>query len=189
MKRSATLLFILFSTIFMNGCGSETSINENEASAVIADYLESNPEYKTTSFNYGEMSFKGEKDQEELRKYEALEDNGLIKMDLIEGKKRFLSKDSTFVYQISLTEKAAPLVISQGKDKAKVKTVNYILDEEKSVNFVKSANKTAKATVTLKREETDFYSFDNSKASNSEFITKTYKLKLKKEAGWVVTGE
>jgi hypothetical protein len=70
-----------------------------------------------------------------------------------------------------------------------VKTVNYILDEDKPVNFVKSANKTAKATVTLKREETDFYAFDKSQASNSEFITKTYKLKLKKEAGWVVTGE
>ena len=105
MKRSATLLFILFITIFINGCGNETTINENEASDVIADYLESNPEYKTASFNFGEMKFKGEKDQEELKKYEALEENGLIKMDLIEGKKRFLSKDSTYVYQISLTER------------------------------------------------------------------------------------
>jgi hypothetical protein len=189
MKRSATLLFILFSTLFINGCGNETTINEDEASEVIADYLESNPEFKTASFNFGELKFKGEKDQEELRKYEALEENGLIKMDLIEGKKRFLSKDSTYVYQISLTDKAASLVLSQGKDKAKVKTVFYVLDESKPVNFVKSANKTAKATVSLKREETDFYSFDKSQASNSEFITKTYKLKLKKEAGWVVTGE
>ncbi len=53
MKRSVILLFILFGTIFINGCGNETSINENEASDVIADYLESNPEYKTSSFNYG----------------------------------------------------------------------------------------------------------------------------------------
>ncbi len=189
MKKSVILAFILFSTIFINGCGNETTINENEASEVIAEYLESNPEFKAASFNFGEIKFKGEKDQEELRKYEALEENGLIKMDLIEGKKRFFSKDSIFVYQISLTEKAASLVISQGKDKAKVKTVFYVLDESKPVNFIKSASKTAKATVSLKRKETDFYSFDNSKASNSEFITKTYKLKLKKEAGWVVTGE
>lgn len=189
MKRSVILLFILFSTIFINGCGNETTINENEASEVIAEYLESNPEFKTASFNFGEIKFKGEKDQEELRNYEVLEENGLIKMELIEGKKRFFSKDSIFVYQISLTEKAASLVTSQGKDKAKVKTVFYVLDESKPVNFIKSASKTAKVTVSLKREETDFYSFDNSKASNSEFITKTYKLKLKKEAGWVVTGE
>jgi hypothetical protein len=189
MKRSLILVFILFSTIFINGCGNETTINENEASEVIAEFLESNPEFKTASFSYGEIKFKGEKDQEELSKYEVLEENGLIKMELIEGKKRFFSKDSIYIYQISLTEKAASLVISQGKDKAKVKTVFYVLDESKPVNFIKSSNKTAKVTVSLKREGTDFYSFDNSKASNSEFITKTYKLKLKKEAGWVVTGE
>ena len=92
MKRSLILVFILFSTIFINGCGNETTINENEASEVIAEYLESNPEFKTASFSYGEIKFKGEKDLEELRKYEALEENGLIKMELIEGKKRFFSK-------------------------------------------------------------------------------------------------
>lgn len=92
MKKSVILAFILFSTIFINGCGNETTINENEASEVIAEYLESNPEFKAASFNFGEIKFKGEKDQEELRKYEALEENGLIKMDLIEGKNGFFKR-------------------------------------------------------------------------------------------------
>ncbi|HCN83992.1 MAG TPA: hypothetical protein DIT07_10295, partial [Sphingobacteriaceae bacterium] len=72
-------------------------------------------------------------------------------------------------------------------NKATVKSANYILDDSKPVNFVKVNDKTAKATVSLKKEETDFYPFQ--KGDNaSVFKTKTYRLKLKKDAGWVVTG-
>jgi hypothetical protein len=188
MKTSSILMFITLASIYLSGCGNETSINENEASAVIEEYLESNPEYKTITFNFGELSFRSRKDQEELNKYKLLNDQGFIKMSLDEQKKVFLSKDSTFIYIIILAEKSAPLVIDQGKDKATIKSVNYILDDAKPVNFVKSGNKTAKATVTLKKVETEFYPFMKDRASNSEFITKTYKLRLKKDAGWVVEG-
>lgn len=189
MKRSPILLLIAFSTIYMNGCGEKTTINENEATAVITDYLESNPEYKTITFYYGEMKFREQKDQMQLRKYQALEEKGYISMSLKEQKKLFLSKDSTFTYEITLTDLAAPFVLEQGKDKATVKAVNYILDDAKPVNFIKTNNKTAKATVSLKRMETDFFPFDKSKTTYSEFITKTYKLKLKKEEGWIVDGK
>jgi hypothetical protein len=37
--------------------------------------------------------------------------------------------------------------------------------------------------------ETDFYPFDDNKGSNSDFLTKTYKLRHKKDQGWVVTSE
>ncbi len=67
----------------------------------------------------------------------------------------------------------------------KVKAVNYILADNKPVNFVKSNDKTAKATVSLKKEPTEFYAF-MTKDSNSDFITKTYKLKFKKDSGWEV---
>ena len=188
MKTSSILMFITLASIYLSGCGNETSINENDASAVIEEYLESNPEYKTITFNFGELSFRSRKDQEELNKYKLLDEQGFIKMKLDEQKKIFLSKDSTFIYVVTLTEKSAPLVIDQGKDKATIKSVNYILDDAKPVNFVKSGNKTAKATVTLKKAETEFYPFMKDRASNSEFITKTYKLRLKKDAGWVVEG-
>ncbi|MFA6945108.1 MAG: hypothetical protein WC220_04320 [Pedobacter sp.] len=189
MKRLVIFLVTAIISFHFSGCGNETTINDDEASAVISDYLEEKPEYKTASFEFGEMKFRGNKDHEELDKYKTLEDLGYITMSLQEQKKVFLSKDSTFVYLISLTEKAAPLVLDQGKDKATVKTIIYVLDNDKPVNFVKTNDKSAKATVTLMKEETDFYPFDNNKGSNSEFITKTYKLKLKKEEGWVVSGE
>ena len=189
MKRSAIYLFMVLSFIFLSGCGNETTINDDEASAVISDYLEEKPEYKAAGFEFGEMKFRGNKDIKELNKYKTLEDLGYITMSLQEQKKVFLSKDSSFVYLISLTEKAAPLVLDQGKNKATVKTIIYVLDNDKPINFVKTNDKSAKVTVTLMKEETDFYPFDNNKGSNSEFITKTYKLKLKKEEGWVVAGE
>ena len=72
---------------------------------------------------------------------------------------------------------------------ATVKMINYVLDDNKPVEFIKINDKSAKATVTLKKEGTDFYPFDNDNRASSEFITKTYKLRFKKESGWVVTKE
>jgi len=185
MNKPIIFLSILFIAVGIISCGSEGTINENEASDVIAKYLESNPEYKTTNFSFGEIKFRGRSDQEDLAKYKELEDKGFITMTLQEEKKRFLSKDSTFVYVVKLAEKASPLVLKQGSDKATVKSATYVLDDSKPVNFVKVNNNTAKATVSLKKVETDFYPFQKS-TDSSDFITKTYKLKLKKDKGWVV---
>jgi hypothetical protein len=88
-----------------------------------------------------------------------------------------------------LTEKAAPFVLEQSKDKAKVKTILYEMDDDKPVDFAKTNERSAKATVTLMKVETDFYPFDDNKGSNSDFLTKTYKLRHKKDQGWVVTSE
>ncbi|HEY1010738.1 MAG TPA: hypothetical protein VGE58_11535 [Daejeonella sp.] len=184
MKKPLSILIVSLLTAF-TACKNETSINQDDASEVITEYLESNPEYKTATFRFGELKFHSRKDREDLNNYEELGNSGFIKMELNEKKKVFLSKDSTYVYRVTLTEKAAPLVLEQGKDRATVKALNYILDDSKPVNFVKSNNKTAKATVSLKKEKTEFYPFMN-KDSNSDFITKTYKLKLKKDNSWEI---
>lgn len=184
MARSLSILFIALISFFF-ACKNETSINQDDASDVITTYLESNPEYKTTTFRFGELKFHSRKDREELNKYKELEEKGLIKMAVDEMKKAFLSKDSIYVYQVTLSDKAAPLVLEQSKGRATVKAVNYILADNKPVNFVKSNDKTAKATVSLKKEPTEFYAF-MTKDSNSDFITKTYKLKFKKDSGWEV---
>lgn len=189
MKRTVIYLFIAMGFGIINGCGTETTINDDEAASVISNYLDENPEYKTASFKFGEMKFRQNKDQEELNKYKELEESGYISMDVQEQKKVFLSKDSSFVYLIKLTEKAAPFVLEQSNDKAKVKTIIYEMDNDKPVNFVKTNDNSAKVTVSLVKVETDFYPFDNNKGSNSEFITKTYKLRHKKDEGWVVSGE
>ena len=184
MARSFLILFIAVISFF-TACKNETSINQDDASDVIVAYLESNPEYKTTTFRFGELKFHSRKDRENLNKYEELAENGLITMELDEQKKVFLSKDSTYVYHVKLADKAAPLVLEQSNNRATVKAVNYILADDEPVNFVKSNDKTAKATVSLKKEPTEFYAF-MTKDSNSDFITKTYKLKLKKDSGWEV---
>jgi len=189
MKRTVIYLFIAIGFAFISGCGTETTINDDEATSVISNYLDENPEYKTANFSFGEMKFREIKDQEELNKYKALEESGYITMSLQEQKKVFLSKDSSFVYLIKLTEKSAQFVLEQGKDKAKVKTISYAIDNDKLVDFVKTNDNSAKVTVTLMKVETDFYPFDNNKGSNSEFITKTYKLRHKKDEGWHVSGE
>ena len=184
MARSFLLIFMAFLSFFTS-CKNETSINEDDASDLITAHLESNPEFKTTTFKFGELKFHSRKDRENLDKYEVLAENGFITMELDEQKKAFLSKDSTFVYQVTLSDKAASLVLEQSKDRATVKAVNYILADDTPVNFVKSNDKTAKATVSLKKKPTDFYQF-MTKDSSSDFITKTYKLKFKKDSGWEV---
>ncbi len=189
MKRTVFYLFIAMGFAFTSGCGTETTINDDEAASVISNYLNENPEYKTASFTFGEMKFRQIKDQEELNKYKVLEESGYITMSLQEQKKVFLSKDSSFVYLIKLTEKSAPFVLEQGKDKAKVKTISYVMDNDKPVDFAKTNDNSAKVTVTLMKVETDFYPFDNNRGSNSEFITKTYKLRHKKDEGWHVSKE
>ena len=182
MLSIATIIFILSS------CGDSASINQDEASDVIVEYLETHPVYSTASFNFGEMTFRGSKDQAELDQYKALEAEGIIEMTLQEGKKRFLSKDSTFVYLVKLTDEAAPLVLKQNNNRATVKSVIYVLDDSEPVNFVTVNDKIAKATVSLKKERTEFSVFE--KGSNAaDFMTKTYKLRLKKDEGWEVTGE
>lgn len=188
MKKSALYLFMTIAFFYISSCGNKTSINNDDATSVIADYLNEHPEYKTSSFKFGEIKFRGRKDSEDLEKYKDLEKSGYISMNLQEQKKVFLAKDTAFVYLVTLTEKSAPFVLSQGKDKADVKTATYVLDSSKPVDFVRVNDKTAKATVTLKMLASDFYSFDDHKANN-EFITKTYKLKLKKDKGWAVSNE
>jgi hypothetical protein len=189
MKKTIVYLFLAIGLAFLSGCGTETTINDDEAASVISNYLKENPEYKTASFTFGEMKFRQNKDQEELKKYRELESSGYITMDIQEQKKVFLSKDSSFVYLIKLTEKAAPFVLDQSKDKAKVKTIIYEMNQDKPVDFAKTNDRSAKATVTLMKVETDFYPFDDNKGSNSDFMTKSYKLRHKKDQGWVVTNE
>ena len=168
------------------GCKTKVTINQDEAGEVITDYLKANPEYKTIRFKFGELKFNSTTEMFELGKYKSLASKGLVTLSLKEAKKKFLSKDSSFVYQINLTDKASPLVLKQDADRAMVKAVTYVLADEKPVNFEQVNSSTAKVTVSLKMVTTDFEPFDKDASKNSNFITKTYKLKLDKAVGWRV---
>jgi hypothetical protein len=179
---TAILLFVLALT----GCKNVGKINADEAGDVITDYLKANQEYKTARFYFGEMKFNSKSEMLELEKYKELEDEGYISMTLQEGKKKFLSKDSSFVYLIKLTDKASDFVLKQDEDKATVKVVLYELASEKPVNFNQVNDNNAKVTVSLKKANTVFSPFQKNQADNSDFITRTYRLKLDKEEGWKV---
>ena len=77
-------------------------------------------------------------------------------------------------------------VLKQDEDKATVKVVLYELTDEKPVNFNRVNDNNAKVTVSLKKANTVFAPFQKNQNDNSEFITKTYRLKLHKEEGWKV---
>jgi hypothetical protein len=185
MKNKA-FTFLTLIIIAFSGCKDVAKINADEAGEVITDYLKANPEYKTTRFNFGEMKFNSQKDMLELEKYKTLANEGYVSLALQESKKKFLSKDSSFVYMIKLTDKASDLILKQDEDKATVKVVIYELASEKPVNFNRVNDNNAKVTVSLKKVNTPFAAFQKDGDDNSNFITKTYRLKLDKEEGWKV---
>ncbi|WP_431292832.1 hypothetical protein [Pedobacter sp. P26] len=184
--KKLTIYILSFIIVGLTACKTKTTINQDEAAKVITSYLKANPEYKTTRFRFGEMKFNSTNDMFELGKYKSLASKGLVTLSLKEANKKFLSKDSSFVYQITLTDKASPLVLKQDGDRATVKVVEYVLSEDKPVDFAQVNSSTAKVTVSLKMTTTDFEPFDKDANKNSNFITKTYKLKLSKDEGWKV---
>jgi len=185
MENRIFFTLILF-TIAFASCKNTGKINADEAGDVITDYLKANQEYKTTRFHFGEIKFNSKSEMLELEKYKTLEGEGYISMTLQEGKKKFLSRDSSYVYFIKLTEKASDFVLKQDEDKATVKVVLYELASEKPVNFNQVNDNNAKVTVSLKKQNTVFAPFQKNQDDNSEFITRTYRLKLDKEEGWKV---
>jgi len=185
MKNQTLILLTIF-TIAFTSCKDVAKINAEEAGDVITDYLKANQEYKITRFHFGEMKFNSKSEMLTLDKYKKLEEDGYISMTMQDGKKKFLSKDSSFVYIIKLTEKASEYVLKQDDDNANVIVVLYELASEKPVNFNQVNDNNAKVTVSLKKANTVFAPFQKNPEDNSEFITKTYRLKLDKVEGWKV---
>ncbi len=185
MKNQIFATLVVF-TIAFSSCKDVAKINAEEAGDVITDYLKANQEYKTDRFHFGEIKFNSKSEMLSLQKYKTLEDEGYISMTLQEGKKKFLSSDSSFVYIIKLTDKASDLVLKQDEDKATVKVVLYELASEKPVNFNQVNDNNAKVTVSLKKANTVFAPFQKNQNDNSDFMTRTYKLKLDKVEGWKV---
>lgn len=180
------ILSVALLAIILFACKNNSTINTEEAGKVITTYLKGNPEYKTTRFDFGELKFNSEKEYAELENYRQLANEGYITLTLLSSKKKFLSKDSSFVYSAKLTQKASEFVLKQDADKATVKAVTYELTEEKPVDFSKVNDATAKVTVSLKKVNTPFAAFQKNPEENSDFITKTYRLKYDKEEGWKV---
>lgn len=179
----------LFLLIFIAGCGNNANLDQSTASDLITGYLKSNPVYETEKITLGEIKIKNQNDKAELAKFKELDDKGYIKVALLDQKKKFLSKNSIYIYLITLTDKSKPFILKQEQNKATVKVMEYTLDEDQPATLDKSGNKSAKVTVMLKKLENAFSIFYRDKNTGSSFITKTYKLKYEKGTGWAVAGE
>lgn len=182
------LLSMLCMITIFAACGSDKSISERVALGEIGFFLESNPVYETADIDYGEVKFSQKQDADLLTAYEALERNGYVTMELLKERKRFLSKDSTFVYLVKLTDKSIPFVLEKTEKKAKVKIAEYTLDDQGGAHIEQTGKNRAKATVTLSKSETDFADLaEKGSDSNASFIKKTYSLRFHSETGWGVT--
>lgn len=183
---SISALFLLLIT----GCkGAAENLDESTATDVIAAYLKTNPVYETAKMEVGEIRFKSKNDKLELAKYKSLEEKGWVTLDLQGQKKKFLSKDSVYTYKIVLTDKSKPYILKQNVSQATLRALDYVMDSEKPITMIKGDSRVARVTVSLKKEANDFDILLRDKGTASNYITKSYKLKYKKDSGWILVGE
>ncbi|MGK6351129.1 hypothetical protein [Parapedobacter sp. DT-150] len=174
-------------TLILAACGKDKSVSDRIALSEVAYHLESNPVYETAEMAYGEVKLNQQSDADLLNAYQGLKKGGYVTLELLKQRKRFLSNDSTFVYLINLTDKSIPFVLEKTDKKATVKTFEYALDEDGGVQVEQTGKNRAKATVTLKKTETDFADFAKEEMDNhASFTKKTYTLRFNAETGWEV---
>lgn len=184
-KWGITVLILLMG--IFHGCQNEHVLTERTAVTELQHHLEQNPVYETVVLDYGEVSFRMDQDASLLRAYEQLTSKGYATMELLKKRRHLLSRDSTFTYQIRLTDQAIPYVLEQRADKVTVRTYTFVLDETEPIEIEQTGNHRANVTVTLKQKETDFAHFaDKNRAANASFIKKTYPMRFDKSEGWQV---
>lgn len=181
----ASFLFII--SLSFTACGDKASLSEDVALNSIEAYLKSNPIYETVEINIGEVKFSLKKDKNYLKAYKELEEKGYVNLNLVKQKKKFLSKDSVFTYEVKLTEKARPFVLKQKKETVEVKSLEYQLGDKEQARIELTGKKTAKAVLTLKKVANDFSILGYDKNPHTDFIVKTFNLNYKKDKGWIVT--
>lgn len=180
-----TLLLSTILTGLLAACGNKHTLNERIALNEVRFHLENNPVYETTVLDYGEVRFRKKQDSLLLDAYEHLAQYGYATMELVDERRRFLSRDSSFTYNIRLTDRSIPYVLEQTANKVTVKTFDFVLDENEPIHLEQSGKNRAKVTVTLKQQETDFSMFaTRNRAANATFIKKTYNLRFDETAGW-----
>lgn len=178
------LIILSFAFILLFSCKNTGEITSSQAENMVEDYLETNPLYETGFFSTHQMKLKSNKDSEQIEQIQQLESEGLIEIVDEKSRKKWFSKDSVFVITPTLTQKALPYVVEQGKNRTEVKTVEYKLNDKQEVNFNRKDKKVATFNVILLKEKTPFYNFGKDQNPNSDFITKKFKAKYSEENGW-----
>ena len=113
-----------------------------------------------------------------------MESDDYLSIEEIKVKKKWLSNDSIWVVNIKCTDKALPYVTELKETRAKVKTLEYVLSNEVTVE--QKNEKSATITATFQKKEIPF-SFLNKKAGGQDFIQKKYKAKYREKEGWTLS--
>lgn len=179
---------LLFLTIAGIACTSE-SLSVKQATSLIEEHTENHPYFEKSSFHLGERRLSIRKDAEEISILKQLQTESLININTIDKHKKLLSKDSVWVVNIGLTEKASDYVISQKKNRAEVKTYLFTIQEDSDVSLELNSKTKATAKVKLIKKATPFAGISKDKNPNSAFITRDFMLKYDKKTGWYVNSK
>ena len=176
-------IILLAAFLSFTAC-SDGKLTPSQAKDLVEESLEGKPLYETAYITLGEVKLRTQKDGEKIKQIKRLEDEDYLSLEEIKMKKKWLSNDSVWVVNIKCTDKALPYIIELKETRAKVKTLEYTLSDEVTVE--QKGEKTATITATLLKKETPF-SFLNKKAGGQDFIQKKYKAKYREKAGWTLS--
>ncbi|MFC2399466.1 MAG: hypothetical protein ACFNP4_09180 [Capnocytophaga gingivalis] len=176
-------IILLAAFLSFTAC-SDGKLTPSQAKDLVEESLEGKPLYETAYITLGEVKLRTQKDGEKIKQIKRLEDEDYLSLEEIKMKKKWLSNDSVWVVNIKCTDKALPYIIELKETRAKVKTLEYTLSDEVTVE--QKGEKTATITATLLKKETPF-SFLNKKAGGQDFIQKKYKAKYREKEGWTLS--
>jgi hypothetical protein len=176
-------IILLVAFLSFTAC-SDGKLTPSQAKDLVEESLEGKPLYETAYITLGEVKLRTQKDGEKIKQIKRLEDEDYLSLEEIKMKKKWLSNDSVWVVNIKCTDKALPYIIELKETRAKVKTLEYTLSDEVTVE--QKGEKTATITATLLKKETPF-SFLNKKAGGQDFIQKKYKAKYREKEGWTLS--
>ena len=176
-------IILLAAFLSLAAC-SDGKLTHSQAKDLVEESLEGKPLYETAYITLGEVKLRTQKDGEKIKQIKRLEDEDYLSLEEIKMKKKWLSNDSVWVVNIKCTDKALPYIIELKETRAKVKTLEYTLSDEVTVE--QKGEKTATITATLLKKETPF-SFLNKKAGGQDFIQEKYKAKYREKEGWILS--
>ncbi|SDE11606.1 hypothetical protein [Riemerella columbipharyngis] len=184
--KNFTLILSSISLLSISACSPGNDLSQSKAQSIIESYIENNPIYETGNFETDKLKLTLNKEKDKVEELQNLINEGYIKLLQEKKRKQFLSRDSVWIIQPSLTEKALPYVVQQNKNYTKVVTLKYKLNRNKDLIFNSKGKSTATCTVILDKEKTPFYKFGKDKQPQSNFITEEFKLKYNEKEGWFI---
>ncbi|MHC5200972.1 hypothetical protein [Myroides sp. LJL119] len=186
MTKTHNFILIAILSLFLISC-SQHDINKGIALQTIETYLQEKPIYESTAFTIGKTKLKVSKNKRLLTVYNTLEQQGYLNFQGQDTKKKWLAKDSTWSATISITPKSTPYIVQNRNNRVVVKTQLLVLQQKNTLQILEKGKRTAKVRVFLDKEPTPFYDLKPSKNTNSDFITKDFKLRYTKDNTWIVT--